>query len=526
MLRATESSPFGDLISRRVPFVVPKYQRAYAWEEGEVTDFIRDLKELYERRLNDPSRPKKHFFGGIVSVERFAPDLSDMGNAYDVVDGQQRLATIMLTIALLIRGLEELAQQAVSAEDQETGRTARSYVSTTKESYLEYTGVVGSHTQVRTRLMLSRADAAFFESLVKGHTPMLRPSRASHERLRDAWELIDKELIHPILGHASLSYTDKLKFFLALRTSILQDCYFIHISSDNMGEAYRLFAILNDRGKTLSDGDLLRVYTLEMLEEHPTQQEHVEQCWDEILGHTYEEVRLFLRAYYPSYKGERAPSGDFVDKFREQFFNYTSPLTSNQAAELVMCVDQMRDEINIFLDISEGSWPYENPTVSLWQRNRLFYLMKVLKHSLCIPLLMSACQGLSEPEFARLVSTLDRFVFRYINMVGAHPGSLGSIYYKQAVAIKQSGSSYHMTDLQTELIKLQNTNAVDKLFEEAMRQKLNYKQSPRNIIRYILTTIEYYLPWYNQGASGRPIADMTRVFELDLLISAEASKEC
>ena len=213
MLRATESSPFGDLISRRVPFVVPRYQRPYAWEEGEVTDFIRDLKELYERRLNDPSHPKKHFFGGIVSVERFAPDLSDMGNAYDVVDGQQRLATIMLTIALLNRGLEELAQQADSSGDQETGRTARSYVSTTRESYLEYKEVVGSHTQERTRLMLSRADGAFFESLVKGHTPMLRPSRASHERLQDAWQLIDKELIHPILGHTSLSFADKLKLF-------------------------------------------------------------------------------------------------------------------------------------------------------------------------------------------------------------------------------------------------------------------------------------------------------------------------
>ncbi len=76
MLRATESSYFGELISRHIPFVVPKYQRPYAWEEGEVTDFIKDFKELYEGRLNDASHPKKHFFGGIVSVERYAPELT------------------------------------------------------------------------------------------------------------------------------------------------------------------------------------------------------------------------------------------------------------------------------------------------------------------------------------------------------------------------------------------------------------------------------------------------------------------
>ena len=116
-----------------------------------------------------------------------------------------------------------------------------------------------------------------------------------------------------------------------------------------------MFAILNDRGKTLSDGDLFRVYTLEMLERHRIQQDHVERCWDEILGHSYEEVRQFLRAYYPSFMGDRAPTSDFVDKFREQFFNYTPPLQSHQAAELSMRVDQMRNEIDIFLDISEGS---------------------------------------------------------------------------------------------------------------------------------------------------------------------------
>ncbi len=185
MLRATESSYFGELISRRIPFVVPRYQRPYAWEEGEVTDFIEDLKVLYNRRLNDPSHPKKHFFGGIVSVERFAPDLSDMGNVYDVVDGQQRLATIMLAIALIIEELEELGKQADTAGDQETAHTAKSHASTIRESYLEYKEVVGSRPLERVRLRLSRTDAAFFEGLVKGHVHILRSSSASHEKIKE-----------------------------------------------------------------------------------------------------------------------------------------------------------------------------------------------------------------------------------------------------------------------------------------------------------------------------------------------------
>ena len=126
---------------------------------------------------------------------------------------------------------------------------------------------------------------------------------------------------------------------------------------------------------------------------------------------------------------------------------------------------------------------------------------------------MSARQGLTESDFARIVNLLDLFVFRYITMVGAHPTSLSNIYYKHAATIRQNGSSYNMSTFRTDLTKLQNDNATDNLFEGAMRQKLNYNQFPRNSIRYFLTTVEYYLNWYNQGARGRPTADKSRVFE-------------
>jgi uncharacterized protein with ParB-like and HNH nuclease domain len=72
MIKGTETLPIGDLISRRVPFVIPRYQRAYAWEEDELNDFIADIQNLYNLRLNIAPEPMKHFFGGLVSVDLFA----------------------------------------------------------------------------------------------------------------------------------------------------------------------------------------------------------------------------------------------------------------------------------------------------------------------------------------------------------------------------------------------------------------------------------------------------------------------
>lgn len=522
MIKSTESVYVGSLIAGDVPFVVPKYQRPYAWEEDEIKDFIRDIKELYYGTINDPLKPrKKHFFGGIISIYQETPRPPYYTiRTYEVVDGQQRLATIILTIALLVRGIKRLAFQAEASEDLQLAETAKSHAETLREKYLEYKEVVGNRFQEQLRLKLSSVDAAFFENLIKSQvrdrSNDIAPVKASHKRLQEAWEKLNADLILTIIDNTAIKLEEKLNRFLVLSTSLLEDCYLIHISSDDMGEAYRLFAVLNDRGKALSEGDLLRVYTLEMLETHSIQQSQIERSWDDILGHDYNEVKDFLRAYYTSYKGDSAPSGDFADKFREQFFNYKKGLSFEQAIEVVNHIERMKKEIDIFHEISQGNWPYENSTVSLSERTRLSYLIRALKHTLCLPLLLSAWQGLPEKEFAKLIDLLCRFSFRYINMVSEHAGTLGRTYNKYALALREGRTEHNMSTFQKELLSLQNNKASDKLFEEAMRQKLTYRTSLRNHIRYFLITIEEYLEWYNRGAHGKPIIGNTsRVFDFE-----------
>ncbi|MBW4513471.1 MAG: DUF262 domain-containing protein [Scytonematopsis contorta HA4267-MV1] len=116
MIKGTETLPIGDLISRRVPFVIPRYQRAYAWEEDELNDFIADIQNLYNLRLETLLEPMKHFFGGLVSVDLFAGNTA-AGRIYEVVDGQQRLATFIITIALVVKSMDDLAKHA----NQENG---------------------------------------------------------------------------------------------------------------------------------------------------------------------------------------------------------------------------------------------------------------------------------------------------------------------------------------------------------------------------------------------------------------------
>src|SRR5947209_200492 len=102
-------------------FVVPPYQRAYSWEDKHLQDFLQDLKT---QRLNRPyflgavllekqtreglnAQPE----GGEVSIsppEGSPPDeAAGVGfEEYQIVDGQQRLTTLTVFLAVAVAILE------------------------------------------------------------------------------------------------------------------------------------------------------------------------------------------------------------------------------------------------------------------------------------------------------------------------------------------------------------------------------------------------------------------------------------
>lgn len=524
MIQATENLRFGDLISRRVPFEVPRYQRSYAWDEEEIKEFLQDITELYNARIPPSSSPMSHFFGGIVSVNRQVGGTTH-GRIYDVVDGQQRLTTFMLTICAILDGLKSIANDAKTAGDDQISQAAQSYADTSKGDYLFYREVVDYTTEERLRLNLSKADRNFFEQLIKNISDArTRRSfdRDSHRRLQNAWKQISQKLVRePILDSPDLTNREKIDRLLQLRSSMTEDCHIIHIVSDNHQEAYRLFSILNDRGKTLSDGDLLRSYTLENLENYPDRQEHIGEAWDKMLGRTEGQIDDFLRAYYPSHQGKRAPRKELATTYRSTFFDYPRTLEQGQEAEADTIRDRvlaMQRESEAFFDIVEGIWPYPVPSVTAWDVGRLHKLVKVLKHTICIPLLLSTYRRLDEQGFTNLVNLLERFSFRYITIVGVHAGRLGDLYNKHAKSIRDNPTAYSLSGFRSELQTLQTASARESTFANALTDKLVYQTpSMRQIIRYFLSTLEDYYQWYAQGASGDPKPDRTRVFDLNTL---------
>src|SRR5690606_31080667 len=178
------------------------------------------------------------------------------------------------------------------------------------------------------RLQLSKEDDPKFRSLLTD-APCATPSRASHKLLQSAYNQIHKKLILELLNKAE-DAVDKLRELQRLREAILRDTFIIHIVSEDRQSGYRLFSVLNDRGKRLAVADLLRSHTLEQLDPYPQIQDRTSRRWDEVLAEGSPMADEFLQDYLPSVVGKRFSPERLFRGLKDELFQI-NPSSESEA---------------------------------------------------------------------------------------------------------------------------------------------------------------------------------------------------
>lgn len=88
----------GELLGGPERYLIPMYQRNYAWEEGEITQLLQDVLD----GLLDRERATADYYLGSLVVDR----RGDQGSAlFETLDGQQRLTTLSLLALYLHKRL-------------------------------------------------------------------------------------------------------------------------------------------------------------------------------------------------------------------------------------------------------------------------------------------------------------------------------------------------------------------------------------------------------------------------------------
>lgn len=199
-------------------FYIPNYQRDYAWGSEQFSDLWEDLKEnvgvVKEKGLSDESG---HFLGTIV----IAPHGY---NAYDLIDGQQRMTTIFMLLTALIER---------SAEKDEL-----------KPQYLIKGG--------KPRFQVIEKNQDFFTKLLgyagSSHIPAELQKQAHTKGQKNLCEVFNA-----ILSSVNLPQ-DEINLYI----DTLLSMQLIVFKESNAGQAIRTFQSVNDRGVPLKTFDKLK----------------------------------------------------------------------------------------------------------------------------------------------------------------------------------------------------------------------------------------------------------------------------
>lgn len=514
-----KSLTVGEVLGERFPFAVPRYQRAYAWEDEAVGYFVRDIESLLAVKAGDAS----HFFGGVVCI--LLTDAQKVRQvSYEVVDGQQRLATIMLALSCVVEVSGELAERT-KRTNAAVANSALTLLADTLDTYVTWreSDVSAGTSTVRPRMDLSLADNEVFQALVM-NSNLPASTRDSHRLLVDARGAL-LEMTRRHVGTTG-PLDKRVERLFRLRQALVHDAHVIHIVSKERTQAYRLFSVLNHRGESLSDADLLRSRSLELLDGYSKEHEQVALLWDEMLAAPAGKVEGFFRALYPSVTGERA-RGDLFEATEKHFFPATPPKTPGGAKALVRTVERFKDELATFLQLIDGDWPYERqagkPTkVRAWQVDRMRRLVVTLKHELALPVLLAAARSVDEATFAEMVYMLEVFAFRYKIICNGHATRPANVYYAQAQLMRTATkkSPYKLKAFRESLRDLIGNHASDSLFTQLLSENLRYSNaSQRANIREFLTTLEDHRTWWMRTGAKNPKSPpkpkMTKVIDIE-----------
>ncbi len=274
-MKAQETT-FQQIIQGEKQLRVPLYQRTYSWQEAQLRQLWDDVLDQADGLTTLAPGPT-HFLGSIVLAP--SPALGPAGvMKWIVVDGQQRLTTLMLAMCAL-------RDHLAADNPREQDRINELYLTNKWQSGLDF-----------YRLLPTQADREVFFACINR-----MPEAGGGDNIGAAYRFFRKELI---VTDDEEDPHDLERIETVLRERLTLVVITTH-PDDNV---HRIFESLNNTGLKLSQGDLLRNYVFMLL---PTRTEQVyETYWRPMQERLGEHLELLFYLDLILHGVERAKRAD------------------------------------------------------------------------------------------------------------------------------------------------------------------------------------------------------------------------
>jgi uncharacterized protein with ParB-like and HNH nuclease domain len=244
----------GKVLSENHRFIVPIYQRTYAWSEKDQLEPLFDqIEAKAQERITKGKADFPHYMGSLLVIPEGEAAFGRV-QAFDVVDGQQRLTTFHLCFA----ALREVAR-------------ARTFDDLAKK--LEILLLHGDEVPIadkkseRYKLQPSAYDRAIFRDLIDSSRDEIKQAYSKFfykngNIIKGAGTPTPLAAYWYFLTRAeaflAVVESEARTRFLALTEAIFQNFQFIVITLSKDDDPQVIFATLNSGGKPLAAMDLVR----------------------------------------------------------------------------------------------------------------------------------------------------------------------------------------------------------------------------------------------------------------------------
>lgn len=422
-------------------FRIPDYQRGYSWERQQRTDLLADIEYLIKSDYE-----YRHYTGTIVASLNAEETKKRDGKyeVYDIVDGQQRMTSLILLLSVLVRESRTEHKEVVSNFIQE--------------------GSVGNTLR---KLNLGQGQDQFFRSLVeKGATIAAETSTnsKSDQNLKDAVDEFQSWL-------RSQNIDDVLR-------CVRENLGFLFYAPENSKEIGIMFEVINNRGKALSELEKIKNYLIYYAEKNNMCdiREAVNGSWPDILSNlnkidytSNEDENRFLRNCWIVFMDtHKSRSHNVYDNLKQEW-PPDGAYTSENVSKILKFIDFMKNAAIYYVRYLKREG-VTNSTEKSW-------LERISCHpadASITPLILSVSgKELEQNDRNDLFELLEKLNFRYYGtgIAGRSDSGQGELFvyankFFNNFGEEEEGKTIDVRWLKEQLIKFVDEKANDKSFVE------------------------------------------------------------
>lgn len=471
-LNVDQKSIFNLLSEKKADFLIPDYQRPYAWEDEECQTLWDDIFEfaIPDRDAHSFNDKDEYFLGAIVTYK------NDKEQS-EVIDGQQRLTTLLLLLRAFYDKFEKM---------QDKGSVlTRARI----ESCIWKTDAFGEPQKdllkINSEVATDNDKEEFIELLKTGAFKANSKSQYV-KNFRFFQERINEFL------------NDYASYFPYLPARILDNCILLPIEAESQDTALRIFSTLNDRGLPLSDADIFKAQFYKFYGSQGRKDEFIKQ-WKEleeatsrifrpITGTPMDELFTRYMYYLRAKEGIKSSTTEALRKFyeRDKYRYFQQEQT----------IENLKKVIDFWLLVEEQNTEYFSDSIlkklytlhyapnGMWQHMVTAYFLNNRNED----------NKLEEQSFAKFLDKITAFIF--------------------AFAITNPGVNALRTPAYDEMVNIVNNNEVTFLkyqFDEQSARSFfeSFKfTNQRTVTRSLLT-------WYAFTFEKQSLPSLSEQFQIE-----------